>query len=131
MKHDILATNNNDIENDERLWGVLGHAREHRASPRFVDDVCRAVRLLPERKPWWKSLLSPLPLAATAGAAAALVAIAVFVSPNPSSSVAISQPAQTIVSDEIQDLAETETLDAAIDHMDKFSDVELVSLCGF
>jgi hypothetical protein len=32
---------------------------------------------------------------------------------------------------EIQDIAETETLIAAVDHLDEFSDTELVTLIGF
>jgi len=31
----------------------------------------------------------------------------------------------------IQDIADAETLSAAVDHMDRFSDNELVSLIGF
>ncbi len=33
--------------------------------------------------------------------------------------------------DQIQEIAETEALLTAVDHLDQFSDVELVSLIGF
>ena len=39
--------------------------------------------------------------------------------------------ADSVQAAEIQDIAETETLIAAVDHLDDFSDTELVSLIGF
>lgn len=101
------------------------------AGARFADDTVRAARLSPEIKPWWSWLFSPAPLAGLAGATAALaVAVISFVGPTPSSrveAVVLDSP-QAVA---IQDIAETETLIAAVDQLDDFSDHELVRLIGF
>ena len=88
-------------------------------------------RLSAEDKPWWSRLFAPAPLAGLAGATAAL-AIAVISLVGPSQTTVT----QTVVLDSpqavaIQDIAETETLIAAVDQLDDFSDHELVSLIGF
>jgi len=117
-------------ENDA-VWKLLDQAPPAQASPRFVDDTVRAARLLGQSQPWWKKLFSPLPLAGLAGATAAL-AFSIVPLFGPSSLPGTS--VTTLDSDraaEIQDIAETETLIAAVDHLDEFSDTELVSLIGF
>lgn len=117
-------------ENDA-VWKLLDQAPPATAGPRFVDDTVRAARLMGQAKPWWKHIFSPIPLAGLAGATAALVfSVAGWVGPT-------SEPGmQTAGLDsdqaaEIQDIAETETLISAVDHLDDFSDTELVSLIGF
>ena len=115
-------------ENDA-IWKLLDQAPPASAGPRFVDDTLRAARLTGQTPPWWKRLLSPAPLAGLAGATAALVLTVIGWSgptASPTNGFADSEHAA-----EIQDIAETETLIAAVDHLDDFSDTELVSLIGF
>lgn len=117
-------------ENDA-VWKLLDQAPPATASPRFVDDTVRAARLAGQPAPWWKRLLTPAPLAGLAAATAA-VAITVLslshTAPAPAPQTASADPAGFA---EIQEIAETEALICAVDHLDDFSDVELVSLIGF
>lgn len=78
-----------------------------------------------------ESAVFPAPLAGLAAVTAA-VAFALMSLLGPSTgndsqmaAVDLSQAAN------IQEIAETETLIAAVDHLDDFSDTELVSLIGF
>jgi hypothetical protein len=117
-------------ENDA-VWKLLDQVPPLSAHPRFVDDTLRAARLTAnDASPWWRRAFSPIPLAGFAAAATAvIVAIFSWVQPLPdsnNSSLADSRQAA-----EIQDIAEAETLIAAVDHLDAFSDTELVSLIGF
>lgn len=120
-----------DSWESDAVWKLLDQSPMKTAGARFADDTVRAARLAPEIKPWWSRLFAPFPLAGLAGATAALaVAVISFVGPNQSSSV------QSVVLDSpqavaIQDIAETETLIAAVDQLDDFSDHELVRLIGF
>ncbi len=112
----------------DAVWKLLDQAPPQQASARFVDDTLRAARLAADAKPWWSRLLSPVPLAGLAGATAALVFA--FVGPSSDATrttVALDSPEAVA----IQDIAETETLIAAADQLDDFSDNELVSLIGF
>jgi hypothetical protein len=96
-----------------------------------VDDTVRAARLAGQARPWWKLVFSPIPLAGLAGATAALVFSAVSLT-GPSTGPRIQTTGlNTERAAEIQDIAETETLIAAVDQLDDFSDNELVSLIGF
>ena len=120
-----------DSWESDAVWKLLDQAAPQIASARFADDVVRAARLAGEAKPWWSRFLSPAPLAGLAAATAALAfsVISLF-GPNAGPSI------QTTVVDSpqaenIQEIAETETLIAAVDHLDDFSDNELVSLIGF
>lgn len=117
----------------DAVWKLLDQAPPATAGSRFVDNTVRAARLAGQPAPWWKSLLRPLPIASFAAATAA-VAIAVTTwnqrTTGPDAGVAtilVSDPH----ADEIADIAETEALIAAVDHLDDFSDNELVSLIGF
>ena len=117
-------------ENDA-VWKLLDQAPPASAGPRFVDDTVRAARLAGQAKPWWKLVFSPIPLAGLAGATAALVFSAVSLT-GPSAGPRIQTTGlNTERAAEIQDIAETETLIAAVDQLDDFSDNELVSLIGF
>jgi hypothetical protein len=117
-------------ENDA-VWKLLDQAPPASAGPRFVDDTVRAARLAGQAKPWWKLVFSPIPLAGLAGATAALVFSAVSLT-GPSAGPGIQTTGlNTERAAEIQDIAETETLIAAVDQLDDFSDNELVSLIGF
>jgi hypothetical protein len=115
----------------DAVWQLLDQAPAPQAGPRFVDDTLRLAKLAGEEKPWWSWLLSPAPLAGVAAATAA-VAFSLVSLLGPSTgnrtqtaAVDLSQAAT------IQEIAETETLIAAVDHLDDFSDTELVSLIGF
>ena len=117
------------LENDA-VWKLLDQAPPASASPRFADDTVRAARLASQDSPWWSRVLAPLPLAGLAAAAACVIAILSLQNDTPASDrrvVAVDSNAFA----EIQEIAETETLISAVDDLDKFSDVELVSLIGF
>lgn len=116
-------------ENDA-VWKLLEQAPPAQASGRFVDDTLRAARLMGQAKSWWKRLFAPVPLAGLAGATAALVfSLSGFFAPDqPSTSGPV---ADSVVTEQIQEIAETETLIAAVDNLDNFSDRELVTLIGF
>ena len=115
----------NSSETDA-VWQLLDQAQPATAGPRFVSDTVRAMRLAADEKPWWKRLFSPAPLAGLAAATAGLAfAIVSLTGPTPIASQASSQALA------IQDIAETETLIAALDQLDNFSDTELATLIGF
>lgn len=117
-------------ENDA-VWKLLDQAPPASPGPRFVDDTVRAARLLGQPSPWWRKLFSPLPLAGLAGATAALVFTTHgLLSPvdQAPDSIASTDSAHAAL---IQEVAETETLIAAADHLEDFSDTELVTLIGF
>lgn len=118
-------------ENDA-VWKLLDAAAPITAGPRFVDDTVRAMRLAADEKPWWKRLFSPAPLAglsaATAALAFAIVSLTGPTAPVTVVHVATQESSQAFA---IQDIAETETLIAAVDQLDDFSDTELATLIGF
>ncbi len=117
-------------ENDS-VWKLLNHATPVCPSPRFVDDTVRAARLAGQTSSWWKRLYSPAPVAGLAAATAALVFAVVSLhgpANPPASQLAVLDTRQTA---EIQDIAEAQTLIAAVDQLDDFGDTELVSLIGF
>lgn len=117
-------------ENDA-VWKLLDQAPPATAGPRFADDTVRAARLAGQLAPWWKRMFAPLPLAGLAGATAALV-LSLNSTFSPSSQPGTqSAEIDTRQAAEIQEIAETETLIAAVDQLDDFSDNELVALIGF
>jgi hypothetical protein len=129
MQRDSLPPD--DSWESDAVWKLLDQAPIQTPPPRFADDVVRLARLTVEEKPWWSRLFSPVPLAGFAGATAALTfAVVSFMGPlhdsSPQTAMLDSQQAVAI-----QDIAETETLIAAADQLDDFSDNELVSLIGF
>ena len=122
------STPPDDSWESDAVWKLLDQAPAPKASARFVDDTLRAVKLAQDEKSWWSRLFTPLPLTGLAAATAALAFS--FLSPPSEpikSSVALDSP-QAVA---IQDIAETETLIAAADQLEHFSDRELVSLIGF
>jgi hypothetical protein len=112
----------------DAVWKLLDQAPQQKASARFVDDTLRAARLAGDIKPWWSRLFSPVPLAGIAGATAALVFTFVGPTQEPTRTLAAADSQQAVA---IQEIAETETLIAAADQLENFSDNELVSLIGF
>jgi hypothetical protein len=121
---------NESWENDA-VWKLLDQAPSASAGPRFVDDTVRAARLTIQAQPWWLRLMAPAPLAGLAAATAALVFAVVMLldsAPQPAMTNTMFDAKQAAA---IQDIADSETLIAAVDHLDEFSDTELVSLIGF
>jgi len=115
----------------DAVWKLLDQAPPATAGPRFVDNTMRAARLANQRRSWWKLLLSPVPLAGLAAASAAIVISVVSLLPHAPQPVTQSAQVDAKQAAAIQDIAQTETLIAAADHLDDFSDTELVSLIGF
>jgi hypothetical protein len=133
----FTAMNRTPLPEDESwesdaVWKLLDEAPPAAARPRFVDDVMRAVRLEETPQPWWKRLFAPLPVAglATATAAIALAVHSLVSVPTTGHSPVVVTPAIESFA-EVQDAADAEVLVAAADHLDQFSDNELVSLIGF
>lgn len=120
-----------DSWEDDAVWKLLDQATPASPGPRFVDDTLRAARLAGQAESWWKRLLSPAPLAGFAGATAALVFSVIHLT-GPTNVQSTTGPlADAGQAAVIQEIADTETLIAAVDHLDDFSDTELVSLIGF
>ncbi len=115
---------------DDATWKLLGRAVPKQADGRFVDDVVRSVRLLPEADPFWPRVLRFSPLAAVA--ACMVVVAAWFLQNEPTGEMAgvkvLEQEAQW---EQIEDVAEAELLAAAAEHLDQFSDQELLTMVGF
>lgn len=128
-----------DCSEKDATWELLGKAAPRKAGGRFADDTLRAVKLLPEADPWWPKALTFSPWVALA----ACGALAAFLFLNPADDGSNSTPSVVNVSDEadqwvesdqwveIEAVAEEEMLAAAADHLDRFSDQELVTLIGF
>lgn len=116
-------------ENDA-VWKLLEQAPPAQASGRFVDDTVRAARLMGQAQPWWKRVFAPLPLAGLAGATAALLfsLSGIF---SPQGNTVPGPVANGTYAEQIQEVAETEALIAAVENLDQFSDRELVTLIGF
>ena len=114
------------------MWDLLGKAAPKEASGRFADDTLRAVKLLPETHSWWPKIVSFTPWAAVAACA---VFAAMFFMDSPKaptdSGIAIAPVDKEEQWVQIEEVAEAEMLVAAADHLDRFSDQELVSLIGF
>jgi hypothetical protein len=126
------TSSDNSWESDA-VWKLLDHGTQTTPSPRFLDDTLRAIRLEPANTPWWKRILSPIPLTGLATAAAAITLTVIALNQDtptvPTITDTRSTPQETSLA-AIQDIAEAELLNAAIDHLDDFSDHELVSLIG-
>lgn len=127
MNHQITPPDEDGTWESDPVWKLLNQAPAPPASARFADDVVRLARLTPAPRSWWQTLLAPAPLAGLTAATAA-IAIAVISLTNlqqePSAQV-------TTASASIEEIAETEILLAAVDHLENFSDTELASLVGF
>lgn len=123
--------NTDDSWEQDAVWKLLDHATHATPGPRFVEDTVRAARLAQQPEIWWKRLLSPAPLAGLAAATAALAITVISLSgPSPEAD-GLTTAFDTEQAAAIQEIAETETLIVAVDHLDDFSDTELVSLIGF
>ena len=121
-----------DWSEGDTMWDLLGKAAPKEASSRFADDTLRAVKLLPEADPWWPKIVSFTPWAAAA-ACAVFAALFFMDAPKGSQNSGIADTAADKEQQwvQIEEVAEAELLVAAADHLDRFSDQELVSLIGF
>jgi len=129
MNHNPLPPD--DSWETDAVWRLLDQSPMKMASPRFAADTVRLARLAVDEAPWWSRLFAPAPIAGLAGVTAALSFAAFFwLGPLSESQAPLAslQSAQAVA---IQEIAETETLIAAVDHLDDFSDKELISLIGF
>jgi hypothetical protein len=126
-------SNTDESWESDAVWKLLDQAPPTTASPRFVENTVRAARLAGQADAWWKRFLSPAPLAGFAAATAAVVFTVISLSgPASESNQAAAAPAfDSEQAAAIQEIAETETLIAAVDHLEDFSDHELVTLIGF
>jgi|694.fasta_scaffold73661_7 hypothetical protein len=121
-----------NARNDD-TWELLGKATPRKAGGRFADDTLRVVKMLPEADPWWPRSLNFSPWFALAACAA----VAAFFFLNPSDNGINGFPPIVNVTDEaeqwveIEVVADEEMLAAAADHLERFSDQELVTLIGF
>jgi hypothetical protein len=115
----------------DAVWKLLDQAPPVTASPRFVDETVRAARLDAKETRWWSRLFfSPAPLAGlAAGAAAVTFTFISMMGTTPEADWHLAELDSHAYA--IQEIAETETLIAALDQLDDFSDDELVSLIGF
>lgn len=120
-------------DDEDATWELLAKAAPRKASGRFADDTLRAVKLLPEADPWWPKALRFSPWVAITACAA----LAAFLFLKPTDAGGGASPSVVKVTDEaaqwveIEAVAEQEMLAAAADHLDRFSDQELVTLIGF
>jgi hypothetical protein len=127
-----------DSLESDAVWKLLDQAAPAAPRASFADDVVRMAKLLPPQEPWWKKLLAPAPIAGFAAAAAAVV-IGFSYLGSPAKGPALDGPSLAVVEPAaqadpfaaIQEIAETETLMAAADHLEAYSDQELVNLVGF
>lgn len=130
---------NDEWREGDETWQLLGKAAPKQASARFADDVVRAVRLLPEVDPFWPRILK---FSTWSVATACVLLTASIFLDGPKEQNLVQQGPQEIVRNhsvvtvdakwqQIEDVAEAELLVAAADHLDRFSDQELISMVGF
>lgn len=130
MKHS--PSSHEDAGEQDTVWKLLDHSTAATPSARFVDDTVRAARLAGQPSPWWHKLMAPAPITGfTAAAAAIALAFTLLQAPPTAPSPTMGHNENAAQIEEIADIAETETLIAAVEHMDRFSDTELVCLIGF
>jgi len=121
---------------DDPIWDLLRQSPGVSASPQFADRVMRRIRTqdasaLSGVAAWWQSLFAPKVLC-SCGAAAAIALgsyVAVTVVPEPQGTVVVQHDVDEFAS--LEEVANQELLLAATDHLNDFSDTELVSLISY
>lgn len=122
----------NDLENDP-LWDLVDGAKSPQASPLFVRNVMREVRLS-EEPPirWWQQLLTPKPiLAGSLAALAAAILISVNSGQSENPTAGQTPPVAPLVEEsrpQLDTLLEAEMLSQAAEDPSAFSDEALVTL---
>jgi hypothetical protein len=145
-----MKPNNNNEHWDENdaTWRLLEKAAPKQASGRFADDVVRAVRLLSEADSVWPRILKFSRWSLVA--ACVVLAASIFIDPIKNDSKVVDQVPPTEMGtpvrlsnkvneiadndaqwDQIEDVAQAELLVAAADHLDEFSDQDLITMIGF
>ena len=126
LKQDELAA--------DPVWDLLRKSPAVQVSPQFADRVLRAVRQQESPQPWWeRALLLPIWMRASAAAALVAISCALFYLPKSTEVAQISAltPVETEVFSQLDEVASQELLLVATDHLNEFSDSELVTLIGF
>ena len=123
MNHQTTPPEDDATWENDAVWKLLGQAPAPIASTHFASDTLRQARISEAPRAWWQRLPFPRLLIPTAGLAAIGIAMVTLYQKQ-----ATPLAANTY---EIEEIAETEMLLAAVDHLDDFSDDELVSLIGF
>lgn len=126
MNRQIKPPAEEETWESDPVWELLNQAPAPPASARFSDETVRQARLVPAPRSWWRTLLAPAPLAGIATAATAIAILIVGLADHQEKSAS-----HVAASASLEEIAETEMLLAAVDHLDDFSDAELVSLIGF
>lgn len=141
-----MSTNQRDTTGQDELtsdpvWDLLRKspsvmADPSFADPSFADRVLRAVRQQEKPQTFLQRLFAPpalsYSLTGLGAAAAVLVLSAVFlVKPYVDSGTAKSNVPTVDAFADLDEVASQEMLSAATDHLNEFSDTELVSLIGF
>lgn len=149
-----MKPNNNNEHWDENdaTWRLLEKAAPKQASGRFADDVLRAVRLLPEEESIWPRILKFSRWSLVAACVVLLTSILIDIAgtdpkklPGVAGSdvpshqetpVRVSGKVSTIADsdarwEQIENVAQAELLTAAADHLDDFSDQDLITMIGF
>lgn len=120
-----------DLENDS-VWSLLDDATHPEASPRFVQDTLRRLRLDEDQAatPWWKSLLAPKPILGITGAALAALAIIISLPSDPPAPQApladLTEPTEDWNS--LEDTFARDLLSGVAEDPSLLSDEEIVAL---
>ena len=127
MKRPTSATDNDhDAWENDAVCDLLKQAPAPAASGSFADDTVRQARLADAPRSWWQGLCTRGPVVGFAAATAAIIMLLGYFT------ITQRQATQAaIASSTIEEIAETEMLLAAVDHLDDFTDTELAALIGF
>lgn len=131
--HPSNHNSDEDLNNDP-IWDLLRQSPSVDASPAFADRVMRAVRMQEKPLSFWQKLWATPLWARSAcglGALAAAITFAVVLLPDPVPTSTVAQANTADVFADLDEVASQEMLLAATDHLNEFSDTELVSLIGF
>jgi hypothetical protein len=121
---------------DDPIWDLLRQSPGVQASPQFADRVMRQIRTqeataLGGMAAWWQRFFAPKVLW-SCGAAAAIALgsyVAVTLVPEPQGTLVVQHDVDEFAS--LEEVANQELLLAATDHLNDFSDTELVSLISY
>ncbi len=138
---------NDEWNESDVTWRLLGKAAPKQASARFADDVVRAARLLPAGNPVWFGILKISSCSWVAACVVLMASIFIdFTDENPdfvgfllTKEEAPARVSNVVTEDmddqaewaRIEDVARAELLAAAADHLEEFSDRDLITMMGF
>lgn len=120
---------------DDSVWKLLEASPRRDASPVFLQNTLRRVRLEDGKKtaPWWRKFLTPRPLIGSALAACAALVILVATNQDPGPTAqqhSFAPQASLVENDELVDLQDElsdELLFTAAENPDLFSDQEVLA----